>query len=107
MITNTARTKVILFFVTIGVLVSCNNQQETTTASNKKITISKSVLQDKIKGGWAGQTIGVTYGGPMEFRFQGTMIQDYQKIAWPAHTSNGITNITEACMMIFIWISLL
>jgi hypothetical protein len=24
------------------------------------------VLQDKIKGGWAGQTISCTYGGPTE-----------------------------------------
>ena len=33
-------------------------------------------------GGWAGQTIGVTFGGPVEFRFNGTMINDYQKIPW-------------------------
>ncbi len=45
-------------------------------------TISTTSLQDKIKGGWAGQTIGVTYGGPVEFRFNGTMINDYQPIIW-------------------------
>jgi hypothetical protein len=37
---------------------------------------------DKIKGGWAGQVIGCTYGGPTEFRFCGTMIQDYTPIVW-------------------------
>ncbi|MBD0279505.1 MAG: ADP-ribosylglycohydrolase family protein, partial [Flavisolibacter sp.] len=37
---------------------------------------------DKIKGGWAGQTIGVTFGGPYEFRFQGTFIGDYQPLLW-------------------------
>lgn len=42
--------------------------------------ISKTVLQDKIKGGWAGQTIGVTFGGPYEFQFQGTFIGEYQPI---------------------------
>ena len=47
------------------------------------ITLSKAVLQDKIKGGWAGQTIGVTFGGPYEFKFLGSMIQDYQKLQWP------------------------
>ena len=36
--------------------------------------ISKDVLQDKIKGGWAGQTIGVAFGGPMEFCYNGTFI---------------------------------
>ena len=45
-------------------------------------TISKEVLKDKIKGGWAGQTIGVTFGGPYEFRFNGTFIQDYQPLEW-------------------------
>ncbi|HET6566922.1 MAG TPA: ADP-ribosylglycohydrolase family protein [Rhodothermales bacterium] len=46
------------------------------------LRISRADLLDKIKGGWAGQTIGVTFGGPTEFRFNGTMIQDYQPIAW-------------------------
>lgn len=44
--------------------------------------ISKDDLRDKIKGGWAGQVIGVTYGGPTEFKFNGTMIQDYIPIEW-------------------------
>src|SRR5882757_9598299 len=46
------------------------------------ITINKSKLIDKIKGGWAGQVIGVTFGGPTEFRFNGTMVNDYQPIPW-------------------------
>lgn len=50
--------------------------------AQKTITISKAVLKDKIKGGWAGQTIGVTFGGPYEFRFQGTFIGDYQPLVW-------------------------
>ena len=33
-------------------------------------------------GGWAGQTIGVTFGGPYEFRFNGSFIQDYQPLVW-------------------------
>ena len=45
-------------------------------------TISKTELSNKIKGGWAGQTIGVTFGGPMEFRYNGTMINRYQPIPW-------------------------
>src|SRR5690606_14249274 len=46
------------------------------------ITLKKSTLLDKIKGGWAGQTIGVTFGGPTEFRYRGTFIQDYENINW-------------------------
>jgi hypothetical protein len=44
--------------------------------------ISQARLLDKIKGGWAGQVIGCTFGGPTEFRFPGAMIHDYQPIAW-------------------------
>ena len=47
------------------------------------ITLSKQQLADKIKGGWAGQTIGCTYGGPVEFIYNGTIIQDYIPIEWP------------------------
>src|SRR6187431_1045333 len=50
--------------------------------AQKTVTISKDLLKDKIMGGWAGQTIGVTFGGPYEFRFQGTFIGDYQKLVW-------------------------
>ena len=45
-------------------------------------TISVQELEDKIKGGWAGQTIGCTFGGPTEFKFKGTMIQEYQQMVW-------------------------
>ena len=45
-------------------------------------TISVQELEDKIKGGWAGQTIGVSLGAPYEFRFNGTFIQDYQRLTW-------------------------
>jgi hypothetical protein len=48
----------------------------------KTITFSQAALRNKIKGGWAGQTIGVTYGGPVEFKFNGTIIQEYQPIPW-------------------------
>src|SRR5215467_10195448 len=51
-------------------------------AQSKTITLSKEQLKDKIKGGWAGQTIGVTFGGPYEFQFCGTFIGDYQPLTW-------------------------
>ncbi|MEP6725838.1 MAG: ADP-ribosylglycohydrolase family protein, partial [Bacteroidota bacterium] len=50
--------------------------------AQQTIAITKDKLQDKIKGGWAGQTIGVTFGGPYEFGFQGTFIGDYQPLKW-------------------------
>ncbi len=54
----------------------------TNSFGQKTVPISKAALRDKIKGGWAGQIIGVTFGGPTEFRYNGTMINDYQPILW-------------------------
>lgn len=68
-----------LIIITIICPVTANSK------SNKKDLKSEiplEILMDKIKGGWAGQVIGVTYGGPTEFKFNGTMIQDYVPIPW-------------------------
>jgi len=46
------------------------------------LVLSYGQLKDKIKGGWAGQTIGVTYGGPTEFKWQAQIIPDAQEIEW-------------------------
>lgn len=51
----------------------------------KEVRLSKEVLLDKIKGGWAGQTIGCTYGSVTEFKYRGTMINDNINIEWPEH----------------------
>ena len=61
--------------------------------AQQTITIPSDVLKDKIKGGWAGQTIGVTFGGPYEFRYNGTFIQDYQPLHWSAsYVKDNMTN---------------
>jgi hypothetical protein len=57
-------------------------QQPKKTTTGDRLVIDQAVLKDKIKGGWAGQTIGVTFGGPYEFKFNGTFIQDYQPLVW-------------------------
>ena len=51
-------------------------------APDRFLKISKETLGDKIKGGWAGQVIGCTFGGPTEFRFRSTFIPDHQPIEW-------------------------
>jgi len=64
-------------------MISCNQQtQKSKESVPSEITITKQQLMNKIKGGWAGQTIGCTYGGPIEFKFDGTMVQDYVHIPW-------------------------
>src|SRR5437764_14572300 len=70
------------FFVLTSLIVVCFSVIAQTSSSGGNLIISKGELENKIKGGWAGQTIGVTFGGPYEFRFQGTFIGDYQPLIW-------------------------
>ena len=53
-------------------LISITFATTTTTAQTETTRrLSRSVLEDKIRGGWAGQMIGVSYGAPTEFRSNG------------------------------------
>ena len=74
--------KYLIIVVLVCLCCFARAQENKKKGALKSITISKKRLRDKIKGGWAGQTIGVTFGGPVEFQFQGTMINDYQPILW-------------------------
>lgn len=47
-----------------------------------RVTMSRATLMDKIKGAWAGQVLGCTYGGPTEFQFRSRMIPDSCVIPW-------------------------
>ena len=44
-------------------------------AAERERHISKAALEDKIRGGCAGQMIGVSYGAPTEFRSNGAIIE--------------------------------
>ncbi len=62
---------------TIVILAAC-----TAKPDGETVTLSKVDLQDKIKGAWAAQTIGVTYGSPVEFQFNSAMIPADTLIPW-------------------------
>jgi hypothetical protein len=73
---------------------SCSSESNDNDKLPGNITLSTRVLKDKIMGGWAGQTIGVTFGGPYEFRFNGTFIQDYEPLVWhKEYLKNTMINI--------------
>lgn len=66
-------------------LCGCDaSQTKENDSFSESVTLSKEILKDKIKGGWAGQTIGVVYGAPTEFKYQGSTVPDYQPIPWSA-----------------------
>lgn len=60
--------KPIIGTVCLSLLASCN-------AGQPDVRLDKSVLRDKIAGGWAGKMIGVAYGGPTEFKSLGKSLK--------------------------------
>ena len=67
----------IIAILTLVLAASCSAPK-----APESVTLSKDALMDKIKGGWAGQTIGVVYGAPTEFKFCGTIIPEEIPIGW-------------------------
>ncbi len=55
------------------ILILC---QSCTEKESEFLTISEDELRDKIAGGWAGKMIGVSYGGPTEFQYNGVINED-------------------------------
>lgn len=53
-----------------------------TRSESSERTLSRASLEDKIRGGWAGQMIGVAYGAPTEFRSNGKIGE--WSLAWKA-----------------------
>ncbi len=66
--------KLSALFIGVLLVVGCSTQQT--------VSLTKAELQDKIKGAWAAQTIGVTYGTPIEFEFNSSMVPDSVEIVW-------------------------
>ncbi|MGD0597711.1 MAG: ADP-ribosylglycohydrolase family protein [Sedimentisphaerales bacterium] len=70
------RTKWIIvgLVLVVGLCISCQKSQQCgKTCGAGEIKISKSTLEDKIKGGWLGKTAGVCVGAPTEFKAKGKM----------------------------------
>ncbi len=63
------------------IFISCQTKQ-VKLSDQQEVTLSIADFKDKIKGGWAGQTIGCTYGGPTEFKYRGALIHDDTPIIW-------------------------
>ncbi len=53
--------------------------------------MTRDVFEDKVRGGWAGQMIGVSFGAPTEFRSTGAIIEG----DLPAWTPDRVTNAID------------
>ena len=72
--------KSILITITALLLAAC-----TTTPRipyGETVRLDTLALMDKVRGGWYGQTIGCTYGGPTEFKYKGGLIMEEIPIPW-------------------------
>ena len=56
--------------LTAGMVLAMAAGAAAAPASSGDRTMSRKTLADKIRGGWAGQMIGVAYGAPTEFKSQ-------------------------------------
>lgn len=68
--------------VCLAFLLVCVHSIPFASYGQNKTVLSNESLMDKIKGGWAGQTIGVTYGGPTEYQYVGITIPDSVNLPW-------------------------
>jgi len=68
-------------------LTACSENQ---IPYGKTVKIDRATLEDKVKGGWFAQTIGCTYGGPTEFRYRQSIIEDTIAISWKENCINSM-----------------
>ncbi|MEO2198960.1 MAG: ADP-ribosylglycohydrolase family protein [bacterium] len=68
--------------VAIGTASACSSPSSPPSEDAETVTLSTDVLRDKIRGAWAAQTIGVTYGYPVEFRFNSERVPDDHELPW-------------------------
>jgi hypothetical protein len=54
------------------------------TALAEERSLSLAELKDKIRGGWAGQMIGVSYGAPTEFAYLNRIVPESDLPVWQA-----------------------
>jgi len=62
----------ILFLLSAIILISVSACQ---TGQSDSVEMTKTMLLDKIRGGWVGKSYGVAFGGPTEFSHQGKIIE--------------------------------
>lgn len=72
----------VIFLFLVAVLAGCSGIVAPHADEGETITLPRAILKDRIKGAWAAQTIGVTFGSPIEFQYNSTMVPDYRRIAW-------------------------
>jgi hypothetical protein len=80
-------TQLVILGLLAGLVAAPAVTAQRTTGEPRRL--SRATLADKIRGGWAGQMIGVSYGAPTEFRAQGKILEG--ELKWtPEQVANAI-----------------
>ena len=58
-------------------------------AAGADLRLSLDEYRDRMEGAWLGQSVGVTYGFPTEFNYDGRLVPDAEMPVWKAETVNG------------------
>ena len=86
-IVRTVTHRLTSLLATIALVIAAGNPGAADDPPMRRL--SRAVLEDKIRGGWAGQMIGVSYGAPTEFVSNGRIIE--WPIEWrPEAVANSI-----------------
>ena len=72
--------KSILIALTVLLTAACTTVPK--IPYGETVRLDTLTLMDKVRGGWYGQTIGCTYGGPTEFKYKGGLIMEEIPIPW-------------------------
>jgi len=72
----------------VAATLACRQAPEAGSDPAEK-RLDLAVLEDKIRGGWAGQMIGVTYGAPTEFQYLERIVPEEEIPAWSPERVHG------------------
>ncbi len=78
--------------------VACAPSIDPPSAVNGVREIDLDVLRDKVRGGWAGQMIGVSYGAPTEFRYLERLIPEADLPEWIPEMVRGALDQDDLCV---------
>jgi hypothetical protein len=78
------------FVPLLAFLPACGERSNGPEGGATSRILTLEVLEDKIRGGWAGQMVGVTYGAPTEFRYLQRIMEDPRE--WDPAELKGALN---------------
>jgi hypothetical protein len=81
--------RTVLLALVIWALVFAAPSQVLQAGQNMR-TLSRAAFEDKVRGGWAGQMIGVSFGAPTEFRSNGRILEGNLPAWTPDRLENAI-----------------